>query len=97
MKLFAVPSVIKKTWKRRCPSLPSREAIVSLEPAVLPVVEAVHPETVPVATKFVAGDQCQGTGKNLLIEQAIQEHPILFWGSLDPRHPSPHRYGNKNH
>ena len=48
-KPFAALSVKKKTSRKKCPPLLSRERIVSSEPAVLPVAEAVRPETVPLA------------------------------------------------
>jgi hypothetical protein len=56
LKPFAARSVKKKIWKKRCPSLPSREPIVSSEPAVLPIVAVARLITVPLATKQVTGD-----------------------------------------
>jgi hypothetical protein len=57
VKLFAARNVKRKTWKKRCPSLLSRERIGSSEPAVPPVAEAVHPETVPVAIDRMANNR----------------------------------------
>lgn len=60
MRLFAARSVKRKTWKERCPNLPSRELIVSSEQAVLPVAGRVRPEIVPVAIdrwKKATGDE----------------------------------------